>query len=78
VRGTAGVEIVDGVPREYLAASRKGTPDDQWDAFEAEVRSLYKQMARIAITPEWAKLIDFETTLPTAIERAIREREASA
>jgi Pyridoxamine 5'-phosphate oxidase len=38
VRGTASVEIVDGVVPEYLAASRKGTPEDQWDAFEAEVR----------------------------------------
>ena len=78
VRGTAGVEIVDGVVPEYLAASRKGTPEDQWEAFEAEVRSLYKQMARIAVTPEWAKLIDFETTLPSAVERAIRERAASS
>ena len=78
VRGTAGVEIVDGVVPEYLTASRKGTPEDQWEAFEAEVRSLYKQMARIAVTPEWAKLIDFETTLPSAVERAIRERAASS
>ena len=78
VRGTAGVEIVDGVVPEYLAASRKGTPQDQWAAFEAVVRSLYKQMARIAITPEWAKPIDFETTLPSAVERAIRERAASS
>ena len=78
VRGTAGVEIVDGVVPEWLAASRKGTPEDQWDAFEAEVRSLYKQMARIAVTPEWAKLIDFETTLPSAVERAVRERAASS
>jgi hypothetical protein len=78
VRGTASVEIVDGVVPEYLTASRKGTPEDQWDAFEAEVRSLYKQMARIAVTPEWAKLIDFETTLPSAVERAIRERAASS
>jgi hypothetical protein len=35
-------------------------------------------MARIVITPEWAKLIDFETTLPSAVERAIRERAASS
>jgi nitroimidazol reductase NimA-like FMN-containing flavoprotein (pyridoxamine 5'-phosphate oxidase superfamily) len=77
VRGTASVEIVDGVVPEYLTASRKGTPEEQWDTFEAEVRSLYKQMARIAVTPEWAKLIDFETTLPSAVERAIRERAAS-
>jgi hypothetical protein len=70
------VAIVDGVVPEYLTASRKGTPEDQWEAFEAEVRSLYRQMARIAVTPEWAKLIDFETTLPSAVERAIRERAA--
>ena len=78
VRGSAMVEIVDGVPPEYLAASRKGAPEDQWDAFEAEVRSLYKQMARIAVVPEWAKLIDFETRLPSAVERAIRERSESS
>jgi Pyridoxamine 5'-phosphate oxidase len=79
VRGTAKVEIVDGVVPEYLAASNKGgVPPEQAEAFEAEVRSLYKQMARIAVTPEWAKLIDFETTLPSAVERAMREREASS
>ena len=78
VRGTAGVEVVDGVVPEYLAASRKGTPEDQWDAFEAEVRSLYKQMARIAVTPEWAKLIDFETTLPSAVESLVRRWQQQA
>ena len=75
LRGTAGVEIVDGVVAEYLTASRKGTPEDQWEALEAEVRSLYKQMARIAVTPEWAKLIDFDTTLPSAVERLLGERQ---
>ena len=33
---------------------------------------------RIAVTPQWAKLIDFETTLPSAVQRAIRERPASS
>ena len=32
---------------------------EQLKAFEAQVRSVYKQMARLAITPEWAKLFDF-------------------
>lgn len=68
VRGTAAVEIVDGVPSEYLEASRKYIPQEQWEAFETQVRGLYDQMARISITPEWAKLIDFETTLPSAVE----------
>ena len=68
IRGTAHVELVNGVPDEYLEASFRYVPREQWGAFETEVRALYKQMARISITPEWAKLIDFETTLPSAVE----------
>jgi hypothetical protein len=66
------IDIVDGVPAEYLAASRKGVGPDQWDAFEAQVRAMYKQMARITITPLWAKLLDFRTRFPTPIETLIR------
>ena len=36
------------------------------------MRGLYKQMARIAIEPEWAKLLDFETTVPSAVEELLR------
>jgi hypothetical protein len=32
-------------------------------------------MVRIVVTPTWAKLIDFETTLPSAVEELIRQRE---
>jgi hypothetical protein len=42
--------------------------------WEAEVRSLYDGMVRIVLTPTWAKLIDFETTLPSAVEELIRQR----
>ena len=69
VRGTASVEIVDGVPPEYLKASRKAMTDEQqYRAFESEVRSLYERMARITIAPEWAKVMDFQTRLPSAVE----------
>jgi hypothetical protein len=74
VRGTAALEIVDGIPSEYLAASRKYFPPDQMPEFESHVRDLYKQMARISITPEWAKLLDFETRLPVAVEELIAQR----
>lgn len=74
VRGTANIGIVDGVPSEYLDASRKYVPLEEWPAFEMEVRGLYKRMARITIKPEWAKLIDFETTLPIAVEQLVAER----
>jgi hypothetical protein len=71
VRGAATVEVVDGVPDEFLEASRKGLPPEQWDGFEAQNRALYKQMARITIEPLWAKVLDFETRLPSAVQELI-------
>ena len=71
VRGTARVEVVDGVPSEYLAGSRKIVGEAQFPAFAEQGRALYQQMARIAIMPEWAKLLDFETRLPRAVEQLI-------
>jgi hypothetical protein len=32
-------------------------------------------MVRIVVTPTWAKLIDFDTTLPSAVEELMRRRE---
>jgi hypothetical protein len=74
VRGTAAMEIVDGIPMEYLEASRKYIAPDAWEDFEVQVRALYKQMARIVITPDWAKVLDFETRLPVAVEELIAQR----
>ena len=71
VRGTASVAVVAGVPPEYLAGSRKIVGDAQFPAFEEQVRGLYDRMARIAIEPTWAKLLDFETRLPRAVEQLV-------
>jgi hypothetical protein len=74
VRGTASIDIVDGVAPEFLEASRKLVDESQWEGFEAGVRAMYAQMARIAITPEWAKLLDFETRIPDFMGRLVQER----
>jgi hypothetical protein len=76
IRGRAELDVVDGIPDEYLEAS--GTyemTDEQRVEWEAGVRSLYDGMVRIVVTPTWAKLIDFETTLPSAVEELMRQRE---
>jgi pyridoxamine 5'-phosphate oxidase-like protein len=75
IRGRAELDVVDGIPTEYLQmnGSYQMTPEQRVE-WEAEVRSLYDGMVRIVITPTWAKLIDFETTLPTAVEELIRQR----
>jgi hypothetical protein len=76
VRGAASVELVDGVPGEYVEASRKVTPVEVFEGWEAGVRGLYDQMVRISIEPDWAKLLDFETTIPKAVEDLIHEKMA--
>ena len=47
---------------------------EQRVGWEAEVRSLYDGMVRIIVVPTWAKLIDFDTTLPSAVEELVRQR----
>jgi hypothetical protein len=74
VRGRASLTSVDGVPDGYLAASHRAIPRETWDSFDAQVRMLYERMVAITVTPEWAKLLDFETTVPSAVERIVSER----
>ena len=78
VRGTATLRTVDGVPAEYLIAARKQVRDEDMPAFEAQVRALYDQMVRIDVEPHWAKLIDFERTLPSAVERMARRKQQAS
>ncbi|HJQ04472.1 MAG TPA: pyridoxamine 5'-phosphate oxidase family protein [Nocardioides sp.] len=75
VRGTVELDDVDGIPEEFLQMNGTYTmTPEQRVAWEAEVRSLYDGMVRIVITPTWAKLIDFENTLPSAVEELARQR----
>jgi hypothetical protein len=76
IRGRAELDVVEGIPEEYLQANGTYamTPEQRVE-WEAEVCSLYDGMVRIVVTPTWAKLIDFETTLPSAIEELARQRD---
>jgi hypothetical protein len=59
IRGRASVEIIDGVVEEYLAAARRSMDAESIAEFEQNVRRMYDQMARIAITPRWVRYYDF-------------------
>jgi hypothetical protein len=75
IRGRARLDAVDGIPEEYLQMNGTYTMTaEQRVVWEAEVRSLYDGMVRIVVSPTWAKLIDFDTTLPSAVEELIRQR----
>ena len=75
LRGRAELDEVEGIPEEFLTmnGSYRMTPEQRVE-WEAEVRSLYDGMVRIVVTPTWAKLIDFEETLPVAVEELVRQR----
>jgi hypothetical protein len=72
VRGEAAVEVVAGVPDEFVEASRRFVGEAGMPEWEAGVRALYKQMAIIRVTPTWAKVLDFETRLPGPVEELIQ------
>jgi Pyridoxamine 5'-phosphate oxidase len=76
IRGQAELDAVDGIPDEYLQMSGtyEMTPEQRVE-WESEVRSLYDGMVRIVVTPTWAKLIDFEKILPSAVEELVRQRD---
>ena len=75
IRGRAELDVVEGIPDEYLEmnGSYTMTPEQRVE-WEANVRALYDGMVRIVVTPTWAKLIDFETTLPSAVEELIQKQ----
>jgi len=71
VRGTARVAVIDGVVPEYGEAARRYLGEEQGRGWEEQARGMFKQMARIAIEPEWVKILDFQTRFPSAIEDAV-------
>jgi hypothetical protein len=67
IRGTANVEMVDGVPEEYSATARRYMGVEQGEAWSSDVAARFPRMARIAITPDWAGVVDFERRFPSAL-----------
>ena len=71
IRGTARVETVAGVVPEYALAAERYFGPEQGQAWVKQVGGMFSQMARIAVTPEWVAVLDFETRFPSAIEAAM-------
>ena len=62
--GTACIDFNQGLPEEYVEASRRIVGEEKFPAWEAEVRAENRNMALIRITPTWLKVVDFETRFP--------------
>jgi hypothetical protein len=78
VRGTARLEVLDGVAPAYAEASRRYFGPEQGEAWVNQVAQLAPPIARIAITPAWAALLDYETRFPSVLARAMRRAATPA
>src|SRR5438067_13128811 len=73
IRGTVRADTVDGIAPEYTAMIHRTMSQEDAEALLKEAARLYPRMTRFFIHPDWVGIIDFETRLPSAIERAIEE-----
>jgi hypothetical protein len=69
VRGTAHLETIEGIVPEYAAAAERYFGREQGQAWVGQLRAITPAMVRIAITPEWVGILDFQTRFPSAISR---------
>ena len=75
---SAKVKALEQHPRVAITIDTETFPPhvlmirEQMPGWDAEVRKLYQQMVIITVTPDWAKLLDFETTLPKAVEDLVK------
>ena len=74
LRGSVELTLEDGCPDDYKNASSGLVPAENFDEWAAGVDALYDQMYRIAFTPDWVKLLDFETTIPKAVADLVAEK----
>src|SRR5256714_12984058 len=76
IRGTVRSDTIEGIAPEYAAMIRRTMGEEDGRALLAPAAPLYPRMTRIFIHPDWVGLLDFETRLPSAVERAIARAQA--
>ncbi len=76
IRGTVHTDTVEGLAPEYVANARRTMSEEDAQAFLADSARIYPRMTRIFIHPDWVGILDFETRLPSAVERAIERGQS--
>ncbi|MEV0797956.1 pyridoxamine 5-phosphate oxidase [Kribbella sp. NPDC050281] len=65
LRGIANVEMYDDVVPEYAQSADRYLGAEQGAALISQMRG--QPMARVAVRPTWAAVLDFETRFPSAL-----------
>jgi hypothetical protein len=67
IRGKASITEVDGIAPEYAEAAHRYLGSEQAAAYIAQIDQPGTRMARIAVSPAWVGVLDFQTRLPSAL-----------
>jgi hypothetical protein len=67
VRGTARLQLVNGIVLEYALAAERYFGKQQGKAWVEQLAAMTQDMVRITIAPEWVGLLDFQTRFPSAL-----------
>ena len=67
IRGSARLQLVEGIVPEYIAAAEGYFGREQGEARIGQLRKMIPSMVKITITPEWVGLLDFQTRFPSAL-----------
>jgi hypothetical protein len=81
VRGTVSITRGDQLTPEYALAAKRMLGDEGSASWLEQVKLMLPAMGgmtRVALTPEWVAIIDFEQRFPSAIEQAIATASAGA
>ena len=71
IRGSATIEMIEGGVPEYALAAVHYFGEEQGNAWIGMAGKLFTHFAKIAITPEWVGVMDFQQRFPNAIEDAM-------
>jgi hypothetical protein len=71
IRGSVSVDLVDGITPEYTQAAHRYFGAEGGQAWSDQVAGMFKQIARIALRPDWVSILDFEARFPQQIAKAM-------
>lgn len=75
IRGTVKVDMQDGVTPEYAAAAKRYFGEEGGTQLVKQLDQLSVKSARIALTPGWVTVLDFEQRFPSAMEHAMEAQQ---
>ncbi len=67
IRGTASLSTVPGIVPEYAASAERYFSREEARAWLGQLSTMISEMVRVAITPEWVGILDFQTRFPSAL-----------